>query len=151
MDLFKNIKIFDKKQLDYHIEQRHINVNQHPTEEIYILNYSPICQYDAIWTEVSMQCRGLILDKDGNIVARPFPKFFNYEQIKPEEIPNDSFEVYEKYDGSLGIVFYFNKKWHIATRGSFVSDQAIKGAEMLKKLNTDLLDQNKTYLFEIIY
>jgi RNA ligase len=39
----------------------------------------------------------------------------------------------------------------MATRGSFNSDQAIKGLEMLNRYDLSLLDVNYTYLFEIIY
>lgn len=35
-------------------------------------NYTAKAQYDKLWNEVTLQCRGLILDGDGNVVARPF-------------------------------------------------------------------------------
>ena len=54
-------------------------------------------------------------------------------------------------DGSLGIVFYYDNKWNMGTRGSFNSDQATKGLEILNRYDTSLLDVNYTYLFEIIY
>ncbi len=57
----------------------------------------------------------------------------------------------EKLDGSLGILFYYNNQWHLATRGSFHSDQAIRGSEILKKYSLDYLHTDYTYLFEIIY
>ena len=42
-------------------------------------------------------------------------------------------------------------EWHIATRGSFVSEQAVKGKELLGKYNFQKLHTDYTYLFEIIY
>jgi RNA ligase len=98
----------------------------------------------------------LVLDREGNVLAKPFPKFFNYEELegmtfRPSKIPNESFDVFEKMDGSLGIVFYYEGEWRVATRGSFTSEQAVKGAEILKKYNTDLLSPGYTYMFEIIY
>jgi RNA ligase len=95
--------------------------------------------------------RGTVLDREGNIVARTFPKFFNMEEHKQEEIPNEEFEVFEKMDGSLGILFHHEGEWHLATRGSFVSEQAIKGKEILSKYRYDKLIPGFTYLFEIIY
>jgi RNA ligase len=65
--------------------------------------------------------------------------------------PTQDFEVFEKVDGSLGIVFNYKGEWIIATRGSFTSDQAVKGKEMLGRLKMDKVPQNLTYLFEIIY
>jgi RNA ligase len=97
-------------------------------------------------------CRGLITDTDGNIVARPYKKFFNYQENK--HIATDFFKVFDKADGSLGIVFYYAGEWRIATRGSFHSDQAIKGKELLSKYEVfgmQPLDTDYTYLFEIIY
>jgi RNA ligase len=149
-----------------------------------------------MWDDITLNCRGLVLDTEGNVIAKPFPKFFNYEELKPEDIPNENFEVYEKMDGSLGILFYYEEElsderryniwfnnnyqtgmerffdpnnlpdfddpyyeptprikgeWHIATRGSFTSEQAIKGMEILNKYNRVQLMENYTYLVEIIY
>ena len=54
---------------------------------------------------------------------------------------------------SLGIVYYYDGEWRVNTRGSFTSDQAIKGLELLKNSNLclDLMNTQKTFLVEIIY
>ena len=118
----------------------------HPTLDLTIWNYSPRVQYEKLWTPLLMMCRGLVTDFDGNIKARSFPKFFNYEELKPEDIPNEEFEVFEKMDGSLGILFNYKGEWIIATRGSFTSDQAMRAKEMLSKYRLDMLFTNCTYL-----
>ena len=82
----------------------------HPTLDLTIWNYSPRVQYEKLWDDINMQCRGLVTNSKGEIVARPFKKFFNYEEHKPEEIPNEDFVVYEKMDGSLGILFYYEEE-----------------------------------------
>ncbi len=123
----------------------------HPTKDLTIWNYSPKVQYERLWDEITIQCRGLVTNSKGEIVARPFKKFFNYEEHKPEDLPNEEFVVYEKMDGSLGILFYYENEWILASRGSFTSEQSIKGTEMLKKYPLEKLDKNNTYLFEIIY
>ena len=61
------------------------------------------------------------------------------------------FDVYDKMDGSLGILFNYKGEWVLATRGSFTSDQAVKGFEMLQKYDYKKLHKDYTYLFEIIY
>ena len=124
----------------------------HATLPLAIFNYSRTCQYDRLWDEVTLNCRGLILDTNGNVVAKPFPKFFNYEEHTADEIPNELFDVYEKMDGSLGICFHYADEWYMATRGSFVSEQAIKGRELLEKYDyKNGMIPGYTYLFEIIY
>ena len=124
----------------------------HPTKDLTIWNYSPKVQYERLWDEITIQCRGLVTNSKGEIVARPFKKFFNYEEHKPEDIPNEDYVVYEKMDGSLGILFNYEDEWILATRGSFTSDQAIKGKEILdKKYDISSIKKDNTYLFEIIY
>jgi RNA ligase len=129
----------------------------HPTLPLAIFNYSRECQYEGLWDDITLNMRGTILDTKGNVIAKPFPKFFNYEEHTAENsklppIPNETFEVYEKMDGSLGIFFHYEGEWHMATRGSFTSEQAIKGMEIAKKYNYDrFCVPGFTYLFEIIY
>ncbi len=136
------------------IEEGFIHVKKHMEAELFIYNYSPKAQYDRIWNEATISCRGLILDSHGNIVARPFQKFFNLGEFENQPIPVEPFEVYDKLDGSLGISYLLNGRWQIATRGSFHSGQSIKANFILnEKYNHALskMEAGKTYLFEIIY
>jgi RNA ligase len=121
----------------------------HPTLPLTIWNYTPKVQYENIWDEITLQCRGMVTDDNGNVVARPFKKFFNIEEGK--HTPTSEFEVYEKMDGSLGILFNYEGEWVFATRGSFTSEQSVKGFEMLQKYDYQKLHKDYTYLFEIIY
>ena len=121
----------------------------HPTLPLTIWNYTEKVQFENLWDEVTLMCRGLVTDNEGNMVAIPFQKFFNIEEGK--FTPTEKFEVYEKMDGSLGIVFWYQGQWVVATRGSFTSDQAIKATEILKKYNKDIMFRHLTFCFEIIY
>ena len=138
------------------INEHYINVQRHPNADIWLYNYSSMCQIDHVWNEATTMCRGIIVDSDCNILARPFVKFFNYEEIDDKaEIPvHLPFEVYEKLDGSLGIMYWIDNTPYITTRGSFVSDQGIHATKILHEKYKDYfdkLDKSKTYLFEIIY
>jgi RNA ligase len=121
----------------------------HPSLPLTIWNYTEKVQYENLWDEVTLSARGLVTDDTGDIVATPFQKFFNIEEGKFE--PTEKFEVYEKMDGSLGIVFWYRGQWVVATRGSFTSDQANKAREILRKYNTDIMFRHLTFCFEIIY
>lgn len=138
--------------LNHYIEKGLVVKQDHPTLPLSIYNYSRTCQYERLWDDVTMDCRGLVLDSEGNVIAKPFRKFFNMEEHKPEEIPNEPFEVFEKMDGSLGILFNYKGEWILSTKGSFNSDQAIKGMEIAKRYNYDkICIPGFVYLFEIIY
>jgi len=122
----------------------------HPTLPLSIYNYTDKVQWENLWDEITLQCRGLVVDDLGNVVARPFRKFFNLSEGKTNV--TESYEIFEKLDGSLGILFFYKNQWVFASRGSFNSEQAIKGKEMLNVVcNYNLLNRNYTYCFEIIY
>lgn len=132
-----------------------INVQKHPSADLYIMKYSKICALAHMWNEATLQCRGIIVDKDYNIVARPFSKFFNYEEIEDKSIiPSGSAKAYEKLDGSLGILYWINDVPYICTAGSFDSDQAKHATKILHNKYGDILcelERDRTFLFEIIY
>jgi RNA ligase len=128
-----------------------LHKQNHPTLDLTIWNYSPKVQYEKLWDDITLQCRGLVTNSKGDIIARPFKKFFNYEEHKPEDIPNEDYVVYEKMDGSLGILFNYEGEWILATRGSFTSPQAIKGKKILDRHDISAWRKDNTYLFEIIY
>lgn len=134
-----------------HEAQGFVTCRSHPTEDLLIWNYTPRCQYDHVWNDVTIQARGLITRTDGVVVARPFRKFFNYEEHQ-SAIPLEPFKVTEKMDGSLGILYFVGDVPYIATRGSFASEQAVYGTYILHEKYRDFPFQKcYTYLFEIIY
>jgi hypothetical protein len=143
----------DLKQLTQYIEEGWIEFQDHPSLPLRIYNYSRNCQFEEYWDNLTLMCRGLVLDYEGNIIARPFRKFFNLEEGK--HTPTSNFEVYDKLDGSLGIIFYYQGEWIVATRGSFTSEQSIKAKEIFNKYVQEYGDENLnvnlTYLVEILY
>lgn len=133
------------------IDQGFVNANKHDSGKLIILNYTPKTQYEHYWNDLTIIARGLITDNEGNIVARPFKKFFNLEE-HTTPLPNEPFEVFDKLDGSLGILYFFDEKPFISTRGSFNSSQSVKANEILNKKYAHVkFDKNLTYLFEIIF
>lgn len=139
----------DREKLDAMVTEGWLRSQRHPEADLWIYNYTEKTQYENHWTPETLMCRGLILDADGGIVARPFSKFFNYGT--PQAIiPNESFTVTEKIDGSLGILYYVEGAPAIATRGSFTSEQAREGTAMLKDYEYEHAP-GETPLFEIVY
>jgi len=139
--------------LDDYIKKGLVDVQSHPVFPLKVYKYSRECQYSSSWDDITLNMRGTILDSDGNLVAKGFSKFFNYEEVK-DLIPwgKEVVWVQEKMDGSCGILFYYENEWVMATNGSFTSEQSIKGLEIFKsKYDLDKFDKNITYVVEIIY
>lgn len=143
---------FDPQTLPALIQQGYILSQTHPSLPLTIYNYTAKAQFDRYWVDVTLHCRGLVLDRNYQPIARPLPKFFNLGEYQ-DKIPNDVPNIYEKLDGSLIILFYYQEQWEVASRGSFSSEQAEMARVMLPDYQADLdrLDPNYTYLFEIIY
>lgn len=103
----------------------------HKTLPLTILCYGRKATYEDIWDEVTCKTRGLIVDDKGEIVARPFEKFFNANHIgRPETAleellkePSPPF-FSEKLDGSMGTLYSYNGYSAIASKGSFHSEHA---------------------------
>lgn len=56
-------------------------INQsHPTLPLIIWNYTVRTQYEGLWDKITVNCRGLVTDLDGNVVSKGFPKFWNWEE-----------------------------------------------------------------------
>lgn len=137
-------------------------------KDLFIFNYTEVCQFGKQWNDVSLMSRGLVVNKDGDIVARPLKKFFNCDEnplpfADPLTLEQHIQEhgtpiIIDKVDGSLGILFYYYEKWNLATRGSFNSDQAREGKKILDDMYKGSIDtaenqpdRGSTHLFEIIY
>ena len=143
-------------ELNKRVEQGLVSVQKHDTLPLLIWNYTQTCQFSRAWDEYTMAARGLITDLEGNVVARPFKKFFNIderEETKIENLPTETPDVYTKYDGSLGILYFDGDKPCIATRGSFNSEQAVWATQWIQTKMVSRSDflEGYTYLFEIIY
>lgn len=135
-----------------HLIDGFVKMQKHPTEDLWLFNYTSKAQYESIWDDVTSRCRGLITDHH-NIVARPFAKFFNWGELDRDMLPRGPIRVQDKVDGSLGILYQkpSTLELAIATRGSFTSEQALHATEVLRTRYEDFLPFNGvTYLFEIL-
>lgn len=147
--------IFSLVDLNDEIANGYVTARSNDAGTLAILNYTPKAQYDNRWNDVTMACRGLIYNtRTMEVVARPFEKFFNWDQGVVKYPPPGPVLRMPKMDGSLGILYWDESrgKHCIATRGSFLSEQAIEGTAIYERMKNGFVPQpGKTYLFEIIY
>lgn len=146
-------QLFDVQLLEQMLAERYVKATPHPELPLRILNYTQHAQYDGVWNDVTRACRGLIVDHDDRVVARPFAKFFNLEQHGAHNLPGGPVHVTEKLDGSLGILYPAGDGHAVATRGSFTSDQAAHATAVWQHRYAAhaTLHPGWTYLCEIIY
>lgn len=135
------------------VSRKMISARRHATLPLTIYNYTVASQMTPLtqWTEAMKDCRGLILDDDGEVIGRPFRKFWNASQYQEIGLPTGEFNVWEKVDGSLGILCGYRGELVCATRGSFESDQAKWFRDWIWRKHGDLTPSGETYLLEIVY
>lgn len=136
-------------------EKGYVRGVRHLEFPLTVWNYTPIVQFDNVFGDYPLLrlCRGLVTDDNGNIAARGFEKFYNWEEHGSGELPcsTDKIEVTKKLDGSLLIVFRYNDHVVYTTRGSFYSDQAIAASKLFRELyDESWIEDGKSYLFEFI-
>lgn len=130
----------DLDKLAEYLEDGIVERREHPNLPLSILCYSRRATYEDIWDDVTTKTRGLIVANDGTIISRPYEKFFNLNtESRPEtlwaNLPLGYPIVLDKLDGSLGILYELDTPGPhnpsglpfggIATKGSFVSEQAL--------------------------
>lgn len=132
-------------------------------QDMNIIKYSHL---GVDWSrEENRVARGLVLDNDGKILARPFDKFFNLNELSGREVYDRSvqklseadqgpIEVMDKLDGSLVIVFYHNGL-RFASSGSLDGEHALMFEEAANRLwsfstlmNVKELSKTHTLMFE---
>lgn len=140
-----------------------IRTTLHPELPLVILNYD---QIESPKTHpIVRECRALTLNStDWSVVARSFPRFFNWGEVHEEMSFFDfsDFIVQSKEDGSLSLLYWFDGHWRVNTRGSFANDdmqfqtfswregicRAI-GVADLDELDSSL-DRNISYVCEFV-
>jgi hypothetical protein len=149
-----------------------INVYRHPTEPLVGLKYDQIRSPKT--HPIVRECRGLVLvdhpDLNWACAARPFRRFFNAGEVADEFQKFDwgNFTCTEKCDGSIIILYEFNRQWRVNTSGSFGDgevpfsgtnwrklffrtweQQASRAGLTRNSIRLDALDPASTYLFEL--
>lgn len=145
-----------------------------PHKNCYILNYeqiefnrtSPIRKGHPINTE----CRNLVLRQVDGVwteLSHSFPRFNNYgestqtDELFAAEMKNGNVVAFDKLDGSLVQITYFDNEWHIFTRGSDADANPFRGmdddaksdrtfgAAVRSYVDMKLLDQDCIYICEL--
>jgi RNA ligase len=153
----KLFELFSEEDLAAQMEARMVRAVPHPSGMLTLYNYTKVAQFTPeLWNHVTDKCRGLIVDADNTIIARPFEKFWNLDDARHPEtltanLPPTPPVLTRKLDGSLGIGYELEGRWHVATRGAFVSEQAVWASRWLAEHSPSVWPAGHTPLFEIVF
>ncbi len=91
---------------------------------LFVLKYKRNVFYDNLWNDYLEECRGTIVDKDFNVVSRPFTKIYNYgvEDRSPKLADDVRVMAFRKINGFMCAVTWHNDDLLISTTGSTDND-----------------------------
>lgn len=149
---------FSSRELLFLLRSKLITRNVDLDSGLYIYNYSQRCKELKYWNFTTLSCRGLVLDRNFNVVARPFKKFFEWRQL-PIELREYllayrtafSIQAYDKLDGTLIVLFNHNGQWLLTNRRKWGLIQSHQARILFHRTSSGMLgqlDPNLTYLFE---
>ena len=155
-----------EKRLENMLNSEYIRVKE-LGNDIVSLNFTRNAFQDGIWNDETIKARGLFINKvTGDIVARSYNKFFQYDETSETKEYVDNHLVYplyisKKFNGFLGIISVYNDKFFIATKSTNEGEYCEYFREILNKtifaneedkneLFTVLKEHNCTATFEVM-
>ena len=100
------------------------------------------------------EMRGIVFNRKGNVVVRPFPKFFNLNEPLCDVNEYDEGICYEKIDGSMLALSKYNDEYHWTTTKGLKDDThpLYKDFKNISNNLDELFESypNKTLIFEIV-
>ncbi|SEA10158.1 RNA ligase [Segatella bryantii] len=156
---------FDVNTLNKYVEETIVCCEKHPNADLYIYGYYSSTDKPTVWDEISIHCRGMIVNGQGEVMEHPFTKFWTYKQYLNKytvllndnqifKIPKGNFRILEKIDGTMCTLYWIGEKPYLATQRSFTNPKAIEATKILYEKHSDVigkLNKNYTYIFEAVY
>lgn len=111
------------KRLENMLNSEYIRVKD-LGNDVVSLNFTRDAFQDGVWNDETIKARGLFINKvTGDIVARSYNKFFQYDETSETKDYVDNNLVYplyisKKFNGFLGILSVYNNEFFIATKST---------------------------------
>lgn len=116
-----------------------------------VLKYHKKVFYNNLWglDDRLLECRGIVVDKNDNIIVRPFKKVFNKGENGTMEKCTGLVMLTKKYNGFMAALTKNSQYGKIvSTTGTLCSDYVKLAKKYLDKLPDNFVEKY-TYLFEI--
>jgi hypothetical protein len=143
-----------KSKLDEYVKMGLLRSQTHSTLPLTIYVYNETTSFERLWNNVTMLCRGLVVDDKDRCVVRCLPKFFNEDEEHALcGIPKEPSMIFNKLDGSLiQVANDMEYGLVITSKGSFQSDQAKWAKQIIdERWQQEDFEVGKTYIFELIH
>ena len=154
------------KRLENMLNSEYIRVKE-LGNDVVSLNFTRDAFQDGVWNDETIKARGLFINKvTGDIVARSYNKFFQYNETRETKEYVDNHLVYplyisKKFNGFLGIISVYQDKFFIATKSTnegdyccyfkeILNNTIFKNQQETKELFSTLKENNCSAVFEVM-
>ncbi len=154
------------KRLENMLNSEYIRVKD-LGNDVVSLNFTRDVFQDGVWNDETIKARGLFINKvTGDIVARSYNKFFQYDETQETKDYVDNNLVYplyisKKFNGFLGILSVYNNEFFIATKSTndgeycdyfknILNNTIFKNEQETKELFNILKEYNCSAVFEVM-
>jgi hypothetical protein len=114
--------------------------------DLFVIKYKHKVFYDNLWTPELVETRGLVVDKDWNVVVHPFTKIFNRGENGVDIDRDEPVVAVTKINGFMACLTRYKSHNLVSTTGSLDSDFVTIAEKYLKSLN---IWTGFSYVFEI--
>ena len=154
------------KRLENMLNSEYIRVKD-LGNDVVSLNFTRDAFQDGVWNDETIKARGLFINKvTGEIVARSYNKFFQYDETQETKDYVDNHLVYplyisKKFNGFLGILSVYNNEFFIATKSTndgeycdyfknILNNTIFNDEQETKELFNTLKENNCSAVFEVM-
>lgn len=135
-------------------ENKHI-ISVKEQKDLLVLKYKNKVFYKNLWNEFLIECRGLVLDKNYNIVQRPFTKIYNWGENNSYFHHDTKIIAMRKINGFMIAATIHNDELLVSTTGSLTSEFVKLGYKWLKPYEMYIRELmyklgDVTLIFEIV-
>lgn len=124
-----------------------------PFAGLSVLKYKNNVFWDNLWhTDARLlECRGMVVDAEDNVVIWPFTKIFNRFENGTDLPPDQQVVCIRKVNGFMATAAIHKDKLLVSTTGTLDSEFSELARKYLEKMNFDLISfrEDYTFIFEI--
>lgn len=120
---------------------------------LFVIKYKRNVFWDNLWNDVLVECRGLVVDADWNIVVLPFTKIFNRGENGTDIDRNADVVAIRKVNGFMAAVTHVRGHGAVvSTTGSLDSDFVTLAEKYITDQVRAVAEANHgyTFIFEIV-
>ncbi len=136
-----------------------VKVRETSNPDLFVLKYDRKVFYNSLWNEYLEECRGTVIDKEFNVISRPFTKIYNYgiEDKAPKLSLDTPVYAHRKINGFMVAVTLYKGELLVSTTGSIDSDfvgmaKEFIDEELFKKVISEYNRSiNYTFMFECVH